>query len=712
MLGASVSHTLSVMKRLFGVASALTLGLVVATLAPRGAVGSAGGSGSPTVRADAGHRADPRFGPSERRAAESRAQQRSNSVAARLGLPDTQRLVVRNVERDTDGTEHVHYDRTYRGLPVVGGDLIVHQSPAGTIRSTDWGAARRLGGVATVARISATTARGSNDRLVVFAANHAPVLAWAGIVRGHEHDGTPINDVVYTDATTGQRLGVTHRVMTDTGTGRTLYSGSVVLQVAKVAGKWTLTDTANGNHRTYAKGHSTSDTRGALVSSADKIFGNGSTTDGQSAAADAHFGAARTWGFYKFTFGRIGIRGDGVGAYSRVHYDTNYANAFWDDACFCMTYGDGGGGSGLRQLVSLDVAGHEMTHGVTAQTAGLEYDGEAGGLNEATSDVMGSMVEFYAARASDPGDYFIGEKIVAVNPFYLRRMDDPRRDGASRNCWSTTVKDLDPHLSSGVGNHLFYLLAEGTGTKTIGGRSHTATSCNSTTFGGVGRAAAAQIWYRALTTYWLSSETYRGAANGMVRAAEDLYGRDSATCLATVRAWRAVSVTPTADCAAPTTGEVSDNAVVSPSFEPDNGAWTAPAGVLTTLVNGGRRPRSGEWYAALAGTGATRVDLVGQELTVPAGASARLTFFVRINTQEDIGGPAFDTLQVQVVDGAGVHTRQTYSNRDYTFGAYYLKSVDLSPWVGQTVTIRFRGSEDETAATAFLIDDVAVSSVS
>ena len=289
-------------------------------------------------------------------------------------------------------------------------------------------------------------------------------------------------------------------------------------------------------------------------------------------------------------------------------------------------------------------------------------------------------------------------------------MDDPRRDGASKNCWSSSVADLDPHLSSGVGNHLFYLLAEGTGAKTIGGRSHTSTSCNSTTFPGIGRDVAAKIWYRALTTYWLSSETYPGAANGMVKAARDLYG-SGPTCQATVRAWKAVSAAPTESCAGVGTGEPSANAVGSPSFEPDNSAWSTGPGVLTTLVNAGRGPRTGQWYASLAGTGASRVDVLDQRVTVPPGASSRLKFYVRINTQEDLEGGVFDRLRVQVADGAGTHPVQTYSNQDYTYGAYVLKGVDLTPWAGQTVTIRFRGDEDDTAATAFLIDDVQVFSV-
>ena len=93
-----------------------------------------------------------------------------------------------------------------------------------------------------------------------------------------------------------------------------------------------------------------------------------------------------------------------------------------------MTYGDGDGTS-YGPLVSLDVAGHEMSHGVTENTAGLTYSGESGGLNESTSDIFGTMVEFYANNANDPGDYLIGEQFDLAKHLGFRRMDKPASDG-------------------------------------------------------------------------------------------------------------------------------------------------------------------------------------------------------------------------------------------------------------------------------------------
>ncbi|MDQ6642385.1 MAG: M4 family metallopeptidase, partial [Actinomycetota bacterium] len=386
--------------------------------------GTGHASDAPTTAANhpdrqSDHRADPSFGPAKRRAAITTATAVRRTTGRELRLGDKQALVVKNVQRDIDGVEHVHYNRTYAGLPVIGGDLVVHQDKAGNPQTVDWASRADIKVASLTPTISAARVRGTGDRRVIFAANHKPVLAWESHVTGHKKDGTPIDDLVYTDARSGNQLGVWHGVQTDTGTGNALYSGSVPLTTTKSGTNWVLTDGSRGGHSTYDANNSTSTAKGTLFSDADNIWGNGATSSRQTAAVDAHYGAAMTWDFYKYTFSRTGIRNDGVGAYSRVHYGSSYQNAFWDDSCFCMTYGDGG--ATLNPLVALDVAGHEMSHGVTSATAGLAYSGDAGGLNEATSDVMGTMVEFYANNANDPGDYYIGEKIMKDGT-YLRRM--------------------------------------------------------------------------------------------------------------------------------------------------------------------------------------------------------------------------------------------------------------------------------------------------
>ena len=98
------------------------------------------------------------------------------------------------------------------------------------------------------------------------------------------------------------------------------------------------------------------------------------------------------------------------------------------------------------------------------------------------------------------------------------------------------------HYSSGVGNHFFYLLAEGSGAKTIGDKAHNSPTCNGSTVSGIGRADAEKIWFRALTTYFTSGTTYAQARTGTLNAARDLFGEGSTQYSAVATAWSAVNV--------------------------------------------------------------------------------------------------------------------------------------------------------------------------
>ncbi len=338
-------------------------------------------------------------------------------------------------------------------------------------------------------------------------------------------------------------------IHTADGQGVSLYSGTVPISVTRSGSSYTLTDAAHGNARTTDMQNKQDGlacqllgvrcTNGVAFTSPDAGFGNGSTGNRESAAVDAHYGGAMTFDYYKKVLGRNGIFGNGTGAPSRVHYGNGYVNAFWDGSK--MTYGDGDGAS-YGPLVSLDVAGHEMSHGVTENTADLTYSGESGGLNESTSDIFGTMVEFYAANPDDPGDYYIGEEFDLASGTGFRRMDDPSLDGSSLSCYTSDAGNVDVHYSSGIGNHFFYLLAEGSGAKTIGGRAHRSPTCNGSSVAGIGRAAAQKIWFRALTTYFTSGTTYAQARTGSLSAAKDLYGQGSTQYRAVAAAWSAVDV--------------------------------------------------------------------------------------------------------------------------------------------------------------------------
>ncbi|MFE2675499.1 M4 family metallopeptidase [Streptomyces hygroscopicus] len=476
-------------------------------------------------------------------------------TATSLGLGAKEKLVVKDVIKDADGTTHTRYDRTYAGLPVLGGDLIVHRAKGGDVRSvtkatkatvkvasTTAGIAPSAAAKAAVklAKADDTTQAAADQapRKVIWAATGKPVLAYETVVGGVQKDGTPNQLHVITDATTGEKLYEYQAIKN--GKGESEYSGSVELGTSKEGDGYTLTDADRGGHRTTNL-ENKEDGEGAAFTDDDDNWGTGKPDDPQTAAVDAHYGAAVTWDYYKKVHGRDGIAGDGKGAYSRVHYGDSYVNAFWDDSCFCMTYGDGEGNK--APLTALDVAAHEMSHGVTSATAGLEYSGESGGLNEATSDIFGTAVEFNADNATDVGDYLIGEKIdINGDGTPLRYMDKPSKDGQSADEWSDSVGDLDVHYSSGVANHFFYLLSEGSGAKEINGVKYDSPTSDGSTVEGIGRDKAEKIWYKALTTYFTSNTDYHAAREGTLKAAEDLYGADSAEYKGVDAAWAGVNV--------------------------------------------------------------------------------------------------------------------------------------------------------------------------
>lgn len=521
-------------------------------------------SGSATAVPDdtpsAASRANPaaesvRLTPAQRAELIREANATKADTAADLGLGEKEQLVVRDVLKDRDGTVHVRYERTYDGLPVLGGDLVVQGEKPGEAESVVKATRTAVKPATTEAAVPAAkaeqqalgAAKAENaespdvegaPRKVVWAADGAPTLAYETVVGGLQHDGTPQELHVVTDATTGEKLYEWQAVQN--GTGHTVYSGTVDLTTTRSGSSYTLTDGARGNHRTYNLNRRTSGT-GTLFSGSDDVWGNGSPSNAESAAADAHYGAALTWDYYKNVHGRNGIRGDGVGAYSRVHYGNNYVNAFWSDSCFCMTYGDGSGN--VNPLTSIDVAAHEMTHGLTSNTAGLRYSGESGGLNEATSDIFGATVEFYAGNPSDVGDYLIGEEInIRGDGTPLRYMDRPSKDGSSKDSWYSGLGSIDVHYSSGPANHFFYLLSEGSGAKTINGVSYNSPTSDGLPVTGIGRAKAEKIWFRALTTKFTSTTNYAGARTGTLAATGELYGTNSAEYKAVQNAWAAVNV--------------------------------------------------------------------------------------------------------------------------------------------------------------------------
>ncbi|MER8182685.1 M4 family metallopeptidase [Kitasatospora sp. NPDC094015] len=750
-------------------------------------------TGFPVVAAQAAPAAPAPVSAAGHASALAAAGQQSAALAQTLGLGSQEKLVVKDAFKDADGTQHFRYERTYAGLPVLGGDLVVHQTAGGVVKGVDKATQASLTGVSTTPALAAPKAQatalaaeaGSSleaaPRLVVWAADGNPRLAWETVVSGKEADGTPSKLHVVTDSSTGAVIHSFEGIQT--GTGQGVFVGNVTIGTTLSGSTYQMKDTTRGGMYTTNMNNGTSG-NGTLFTKSTDAWGNGQASNKESAAVDAHYGVAMTWDYYKNTFGRNGIRNDGVGAYSRVHYDNGYVNAFWDDSCFCMTYGDGA--NNTAPLTELDVAGHEMSHGVTAATANLNYSGESGGLNEATSDIFGSMVEFYANIPSDNPDYLIGELInINGDGTPLRYMDKPSKDGASADYWSSTVGNKDVHYSSGVANHFFYLLAEGSGAKVINGVSYNSPTSNGSTLTGIGRDKAAAIWYRALTTYMTSTTNYAAARTATINAANDLYGASSAEAAAVANTWAGVnvgsvvsnspvvanpgnqttqvntavnlqisatggtgaltysatglpaglsinastgkitgtvttagtsSVVVTAKDTANKTGTTSFTWTVNSTgggctstqllgnagFETGSAApWTTTSGVVDSSSS--QAAHSGSWKAWLNGYGSTHTDSAAQTVTIPAGCHATLSYWLHIDTAETTTTTAYDKLTV-TVNGTTV---ASYSNLNKATG-YAQKTVDLSAYAGQTVTLKFNGVEDSSLQTSFVIDDTAI----
>jgi Zn-dependent metalloprotease len=538
------------------------------------------------------------------------ARSAATAHAAATGIGAGNRLVATDVMVDPNGKQHVRFSQTFLGVPVVGGDIVVHLSSA----SKYLGVTRAASGTVSVPTVTpklttrqaqdkaaAAVAGGSakSAKLVVRHEGSASVLAYQVQVAGANGDiekartvlvdaasgavlsSAPVADDFIspqvmaklkasgeraTPSTDGAAVAATPKLgpaatfpAPAVGSGVSLFSGTIPLNTTQTAAnKFTLVDTTRGNTEIRDAKHSsrlssTTFNSATVLSDTDDKWGNGSTSDNVTPAVDAQYGLTSTFDFYKKTFSRLGTDNDGVGPHGVVHYSTGYANAAWVDDCHCMIYGDGDGQTFTKPLVQLDVTGHELTHGVVSATAGLETQvdprtgaqiGEPGSLNESLADIFGSTDEFATANPKDPGNYLMGEQLGLAQGF-LRRLDHPSLDKleGTVDYWSTNAPQTEVHAGSGVSSHAFYLLAEGSGAKSINGVAYNSATFDGSTVTGIGRDAAIKIFYQALTRYMVSTTDFHDARTATLQAAADLYGSGSTQYNAVNKAWAAVNVT-------------------------------------------------------------------------------------------------------------------------------------------------------------------------
>jgi Zn-dependent metalloprotease len=253
------------------------------------------------------------------------------------------------------------------------------------------------------------------------------------------------------------------------------------------------------------------------------------------AVNEAYDGAGSTYDLYFDVYGRNSIDGRGMRLDSSVHYGRDYDNAFWDGAQ--MVYGDGDGELFERFTLSLDVIGHELTHGVTDHTAALEYHDQPGALNESFSDVFGSLVkQRKLGQTAAEADWIIGEGLFTprVRGVGLRSLKAPGSAYADpvlgndpqpshMSAYDGTAEDNGGvHINSGIPNHAFYLAA--------------------VAIGGTAWDKTGRIWYDALTGRLEPGSDFAAAARATQAAAGELFGANGSEQRAVAEAWRAVGL--------------------------------------------------------------------------------------------------------------------------------------------------------------------------
>jgi probable HAF family extracellular repeat protein len=479
------------------------------------------------------------------------------ATAARGRFPITDpatELHVRRVRTSVDGETHIRFDRYYKNVHVFEGEAIAHVK-GNQVRVTnalgiplDMPVTPSI--TSTAAQATAANARGltltaeasvRSSLEILMKGKRSPrtALVWHVTIYSEEANG-PAAVESFVDAQSGAIVWSYNNLQTaeTTGTGKTMFSGQVSLVLDLQRGTYSMKAPSWYNIQTNdMKNRAVG--RGAIFSNTTGTFGNSlrDNSDPTTAGADAHYGTIKTLEYFLSMFNRQSIDGAGSTTYNRVHFRKNYDNAFWNDDCFCMTFGDGAGDD--FALISLDVTAHEMAHGVNATEANLTYADESGGLNESSSDIFGTAVETFVNNPDDVPDYWIGERFTKSNwsgstftqTSALRYMDDPAKDGTSPACWSSTLGTLDVHYSSGPNNHMFYLLANGGTSK-----------CNGKKVSGIGVDKAARIWYEALTDQLTASSNYHDALAAVLAAATTIYGETSAEHDAVRDAYAAINV--------------------------------------------------------------------------------------------------------------------------------------------------------------------------
>jgi Zn-dependent metalloprotease len=304
----------------------------------------------------------------------------------------------------------------------------------------------------------------------------------------------------------------------------------MTLQMSAMAPGQVVTGAPPKVHRTIYTAGNQETKPGHLVRS------EGQATGSDQAVNEAYDGLGHTFDFYLEIYQRNSIDGHGLPLNAIVHYGQDYDNAFWDG--HEMVFGDGDRTIFNRFTNSLDVIGHELTHGVTGSEVNLTYLGQPGALNESVSDVFGSLIKQYALQqTADQADWLIGEGLLTFAGQALRSMKAPgtaydnnllgkdSQPADMQHYLQTSQDNGGVHINSGIPNHAFYLAAAA-----IGGHAW---------------EKAGQIWYDTIRDHSLRPwANFAAFAGRTVSNAGHRYGTSSAEHKAVADAWNKVGVKP------------------------------------------------------------------------------------------------------------------------------------------------------------------------
>lgn len=540
-----------------------------------------------------------------------------------LGLQENESLEPKRTETDELGFQHMVYQHLYSGIPVEYSEYRTHIqnnkvlslngqiytgiqltiTPTISIETAIANAKNYIG--ATTYRWESASEEAnlklrSNDPLATYAPQ--PILVIAPMNGNYDspdfrlcykmdiYATAPLSrSWVYVDANTGEVVWKTDRIHdTDTpGTAQTVYSGTKPIITDSFSGTFRLRETGRGNGiETYDMNEGTDYGNAVDFTDADNSWGITTPVFDQY-AQDAHYGAEKTYDYFFNIHNRNSIDNNGFKLINYVHYDQSYANAFWDGQE--MTYGDGDGGTFDSPLTTIDIAGHEITHGLTENTANLVYDYESGALNESFSDIFGVTIDNFGNGTTGNALWRIGEQCTS-NGNGIRLMSNPGAFGDPDTFEGTNwiaqggADNGGVHTNSGVQNFWYYLMCSGgTGTND-NGDAYNLTA--------MPMADAADIAFRNLTVYLGANSTFADSRFYSIQSAIDLFGGCSPEVIKTTNAWHAVGV-----------GGLFDTSISADFAAGATNICTAPA-----TINFQNLSNNGSTYVWYFGDGQTSTD--------------------------------------------------------------------------------------------------------